>query len=140
VNDRPVAERLTRGEGVEPVSYEAVTIYFSDIVGFTKMSAESTPFQVIDEWPAVLAGHVLNLALVPRAAPSVSTLFPILDSLSLCLFSMDLFLLAIWAVHRLPNDRHQLCATALSIMNAYLILIVIRTAFLHSVSFSTCRW
>ena len=86
MNDRPVAERLTRGEGVEPVSYEAVTIYFSDIVGFTKMSAESTPFQVIDEWPAVLAGHVLNLALVPRAAPSVSTLFPILDSLSLCVY------------------------------------------------------
>ena len=78
---------------------------------------------------------VLNLAPPPCAAPSLSTFANLWLSLSLCLFSMDLFLLAIWAVHRLPNDWHQLCATALSIMNAYLIPIVIRTAFLHSVSF-----
>lgn len=43
---RTVAEQLKRGHKVEAEGFECVTIFFSDIVGFTATSAESTPLEV----------------------------------------------------------------------------------------------
>ena len=43
-----VAEQLIMGKEVDPESFDCVTIYFSDIVGFTGMVAEASPLQVID--------------------------------------------------------------------------------------------
>jgi class 3 adenylate cyclase len=45
---RSVADSLKSGKAVEAVWYECVTIYFSDIVGFTTISALSSPMEVVD--------------------------------------------------------------------------------------------
>ncbi|XP_032420455.1 uncharacterized protein LOC116720998 [Xiphophorus hellerii] len=45
---KSVAKQLRKRKQVEAESYERVTIFFSDIVGFTSISASCTPLQVVE--------------------------------------------------------------------------------------------
>ncbi|OQV26131.1 Atrial natriuretic peptide receptor 2 [Hypsibius exemplaris] len=45
---RVVAEKLKKGEYIEPETFESVTVYFSDIVNFTQLSAMSAPLELVD--------------------------------------------------------------------------------------------
>lgn len=46
--NRTVAESLKRGEKVEAENFDCVTIFFSDLVGFTELCVQSTPFEVVE--------------------------------------------------------------------------------------------
>ncbi|KER27826.1 hypothetical protein T265_13710, partial [Opisthorchis viverrini] len=44
---KSVVEQLRLGHSIAPEAFEQCTIYFSDIVGFTSLSAKSTPLESI---------------------------------------------------------------------------------------------
>lgn len=43
-----VAEMLKKGEQIDAEQYNESTMFFSDVVGFTSISAASSPLQVVD--------------------------------------------------------------------------------------------
>ena len=66
---KSVAEQLKARKEVEPEYFSNVTIYFSDIVGFTQMSATATPAEVIDllnglYWCVIIYIYKINVKKV----------------------------------------------------------------------------
>ncbi|KAJ8041899.1 Atrial natriuretic peptide receptor 2 [Holothuria leucospilota] len=59
----PVCDRLQLGLGVPAEQFDRVTIYFSDIVGFTNIAASRTPMEIIELLNALysLFDHCIDL-------------------------------------------------------------------------------
>lgn len=56
-----MAEELKVGRPVEAENFECVTIYFSDIVGFTNLAGGSTPIQASKQQMIKLQKEILTM-------------------------------------------------------------------------------
>ncbi len=45
---KAIVDELKMGGAIQPETFDACTIFFSDIVGFTRISAKSTPTQIVE--------------------------------------------------------------------------------------------
>lgn len=45
--NRQIADRLKSGQPIEPEIFECVTVFFSDVVGFTVLASKSSPMQTV---------------------------------------------------------------------------------------------
>ena len=101
---KSVSENLKQGNTVEPENFDAVTVYFSDIVGFTSIAKASTPFEVI-----ALLNNMYTLF------DSISAKFDV--------YKVETIGDAYMIVSGLPGrngDLHasEICTTALNLMSA----------------------
>jgi hypothetical protein len=64
---KTLAEKLVKGENVEPELWENATIFQTDLIGFTGMASEKTPVEV--QPSKKFLNDVFNLKIILNISP-----------------------------------------------------------------------